>query len=88
MKFTDELRLRKPEAGDYVLVNDFNVNNDIIDREITDTNNNVAKKANIEGPKFMKTAEGPSIYNSETQQFEMIATTNDVSNKLIVKELK
>lgn len=88
MKFTDELRLRKPESDDYVLVNDFNVNNDIIDREISDINNNIAKKANIEGPKFIKTAEGPSIYNSKTKQYEMIATINDVSNKLIVKELK
>lgn len=49
MKYTENLNLKKPEKSDYINVEDFNDNADIIDKELKDLDNNKVEKEEGKG---------------------------------------
>ena len=85
MKVTDNMKLRKPESEDYVKVEDFNHNADLIDTNNEEIKTKLNLKAPVKDPQFLGE---PTIYNSETNEYEIIATKNYINKQLIVKEIK
>ena len=85
MKVTDNMKLRKPESEDYVKVEDFNHNADLIDVNNEEIKTKLNLKAPVKDPQFLGE---PTIYNSETNEYETIATKNYINKQLIVKEIK
>ena len=85
MKLSKNLYLRQPENEDYVKVDDFNHNSDILDTNMYQVKEEIKRKAPIDSPQFFG---NPMVYNSDTKEFESIATKNDITNKLIVKEIE
>ena len=85
MKVTDNMKLRKPESEDYVKVEDFNHNADLIDTNNEEIKTKLNLKAPVKDPQFLGE---PTIYNSETNEYETIATKNYINKQLIVKEIK
>ena len=85
MKVTDNMKLRKPESEDYVKVEDFNHNADLIDTNNEEIKTKLNLKAPVKDPQFLGE---PTIYNNETNKYETIATKNYVNKQLIVKEIK
>ncbi len=84
MKVTDNMKLRKPESEDYVKVEDFNHNADLIDVNNEEIKTKLNLKAPVKDPQFLGE---PTIYNSETNEYETIATKNYINKQLIVKEI-
>ena len=84
MKVTDNMKLRKPESEDYVKVEDFNHNADLIDVNNEEIKTKLNLKAPVKDPQFLGE---PTIYNSETNEYEIIATKNYINKQLIVKEI-
>lgn len=84
MKVTDNMKLRKPESEDYVKVEDFNHNADLIDTNNEEIKTKLNLKAPVKDPQFLGE---PTIYNSETNEYEIIATKNYINKQLIVKEI-
>ena len=84
MKVTDNMKLRKPESEDYVKVEDFNHNADLIDTNNEEIKTKLNLKAPVKDPQFLGE---PTIYNSETNEYETIATKNYINKQLIVKEI-
>ena len=85
MKVTDNMKLRKPESEDYVKVEDFNHNADLIDTNNEEIKTKLNLKAPVKDPQFLGEA---TIYNNETNEYETIATKNYINKQLIVKEIK
>ena len=85
MKVTDNMKLRKPESEDYVKVEDFNHNADLIDTNNEEIKTKLNLKAPVKDPQFLGE---PTIYKNETNEYETIATKNYVNKQLIVKEIK
>ena len=84
MKVTNNMKLRKPESEDYVKVEDFNHNADLIDVNNEEIKTKLNLKAPVKDPQFLGE---PTIYNSETNEYEIIATKNYINKQLIVKEI-
>ena len=84
MKVTNNMKLRKPESEDYVKVEDFNHNADLIDVNNEEIKTKLNLKAPVKDPQFLGE---PTIYNSETNEYETIATKNYINKQLIVKEI-
>ena len=84
MKVTNNMKLRKPESEDYVKVEDFNHNADLIDTNNEEIKTKLNLKAPVKDPQFLGE---PTIYNSETNEYETIATKNYINKQLIVKEI-
>lgn len=84
MKVTDNMKLRKPESEDYVKVEDFNHNADLIDVNNEEIKTKLNLKAPVKDPQFLGE---PTIYNSETNEYETIATKNYINKQLLVKEI-
>ena len=85
MKVTDNMKLRKPESEDYVKVEDFNHNADLIDTNNEEIKTKLNLKAPVKDPQFLGE---PTIYNNETNEYETIATKSYVNKQLTVKEIK
>ena len=53
MKVTDNMKLRKPESEDYVKVEDFNHNADLIDVNNEEIKTKLNLKAPVKDPQFL-----------------------------------
>lgn len=84
MKVTDNMKLRKPDSEDYVKVEDFNHNADLIDTNNENMKVVLNSKAPNNSPQF--TGE-PAIYDDEEKEYKKIATEKYINNRLIVKEI-